>query len=674
MANPLPLAHDLAGRISPLNDIDWYAIDTTAGPTDSLSLTLEERPVLRMGLELFDGAGNLVASKPLHDLGRERADLTWSLPRGHYLAKLSRPKSSVIFIVDRSDSITPVRGEIVQMAESFARQAGSDEEISLVSMGGEILNDFSSDRQILLAAARQTAEGREGSPLYSALTESIDRLSHRDGAKAIVIVTDGEDSVSSEKPLYELWDKLATTGVRIYTIGYGAAVNLPLEGLLGSTGGDMLRSFSVATGGKFFPAPSGPAMLEIFPLVETGLRGDSDYRIRAEVGGEGQLAVSATGEPITGVSAPEQIELILDASGSMKETMEGGKTRWQVAGEVLHKVIDKLPEGTKVALRVYGHRYPSKPHAVSCTDSELIVPFGPLDRQHLHEVVDGLRPRGETPIGLSLAQLPGDFGSEPGHKIVILVTDGEESCDPNATDAYFPPKVVGWLNDSGISVQVSIVGFGIENSDTRAFLSDLAARGNGAYYDASGSEALTSALDAAFTADFLVTDDSGHSVAKGKVGGNPIGIPAGSWHVSLLADPPRDLGTVKIDAGSLTRLAITKEGELFGYSSSPNEPGGASTSSAAPKVQEATVMPPDGQELRGSWRYPNGAGLDFDAKAYRLLNAAGDVVDQGQYSVDRDVITFSSTDGSVSGLRYAIAVDVLSLFRTDGKTEVLHRH
>jgi Mg-chelatase subunit ChlD len=526
----------------------------------------------------------------------------------------------------------------------------------------------------MLAAARKTAEGGENSPLYNALTSSIDRLSQREGAKAIVIVTDGEDSVSSEEPLYQLWGRLAKTGVRIYTIGYGSAVNLPLEGLLGSTGGDMLRSFSAATGGKFFPAPSGPAMLEIFPLVEAGLRGDSDYRIRAEVGGVGQLALRATGEPITGVSAPAQIELILDASGSMKERMEGGKTRWQVAGEVLHNVINKLPEGTKVALRVYGHRYPSKPHAVSCTDSELIVPFGALDRQRLHEVVDVLRPRGETPIGLSLAQLPGDFGNEPGHKVVILVTDGEESCDPHAADAYYPPKVVGWLNDSSISVQVSIVGFGIKDSDTRAFLSELATKGNGSYYDASGSEALTRALDAAFTAEFLVTDDAGRPVAKGKVGSNPVSLPAGSWHVSLLADQPRDLGTVKINPDSLTRIEISKECEHFGYSSSKGETGGDSASPVKPEVEEDTVAQLPGSDLRGSWRYPNGAGLDFDGKAYRLLNAAGSNVDQGQYSVDHGVVTLSSTDGSVDGLKYAVDADVLSLFRSDGKTDVLHRH
>ena len=171
-----------------------------------------------------------------------------------------------------------------------------------------------------------------------------------------------------------------------------------------------------------------------------------------------------------------------------------------------------------------------------------------------------------------------------------------------------------------------------------------------------------------------MTDDAGRSVAKGKIGGKPVAIPAGSWHVSLVAEPPRDLGSVQIDASSLTQLAITKEGDHFGYSSSRDETGGASTPPAQPKIQEATVAPPEGRELRGSWRYPNGAGLDLDEKAYHLFNAAGDVVDEGQYSVERDVITFSSTDGSISGLKYAIAADVLSLFRTDGKTEVLHRH
>jgi len=51
------------------------------------------------------------------------------------------------------------------------------------------------------------------------------------------------------------------------------------------------------------------------------------------------------------------------------------------------------------------------------------------------------------------------------------------------------------------------------------------------------------------------------------------------------------------------------------------------------------VFAPD--KLRGSWRYPNGAGLDFDEKTYRVVSSAGETVDKGQFSVDGDVITMS---------------------------------
>src|SRR5215217_647899 len=38
------------------------------------------------------------------------------------------------------------------------------------------------------------------------------------------------------------------------------------------------------------------------------------------------------------------VELILDSSGSMAETLEGGQTRIDAAKQVLNQVIDALPE------------------------------------------------------------------------------------------------------------------------------------------------------------------------------------------------------------------------------------------------------------------------------------------------------------------------------------------
>jgi hypothetical protein len=145
--------------------------------------------------------------------------------------------------------------------------------------------------------------------------------------------------------------------------------------------------------------------------------------------------------------------------------------------------------------------------------------------------------------------------------------------------------------------------------------------------------------------------------------------------VSLVAEPPRDLGSVKVDAGSLTRLLLAKEADRFTHTVSPDQSGGSDrTSPAELPVADPTLQTAAAQALRGSWRYENGAGLDFDDESYRLLNANGVTVDEGRYAVDGDLINFHSTDGTMSGLRYRIAADMLSLFRTDGKTEVMRRH
>jgi Mg-chelatase subunit ChlD len=390
----------------------------------------------------------------------------------------------------------------------------------------------------------------------------MDRLTPRDGAKAIVIVTDGEDSGSSMEPLAELWGRLATPGTRIYTVGFGDAVTNPLGGLLASTGGDMLRNFSIATGGRFFYAPDGASMPQIYSRIAADLRESSGYRLRIEpASATGTLQVVASGEDISGVSAPSRVGLILDASGSMKKKLEGQRSRMDVAREVLHGVIDELPDATEVALRVYGHRLPPRPHDQSCKDIELIVPFAPLDRPQLHAVVDAITPRGETPIGRSLVLLSSDFGETPGRKFAILVTDGEESCDPDPDDQFYPPKVVEAIRDAGIDLTVNIVGFAIGDRVTRDFLARLAEATRGSYYDADSAQALNAALDAAFAADFVVTDSLGQEAARGKVDGPPIELPQGRWHITLDSDPRIDLGNVSVEAGRRSSVHLAKEGD-----------------------------------------------------------------------------------------------------------------
>jgi hypothetical protein len=562
-ANALAFGRSMAGAVDPLTDKDFFHFDTSSAPTTAINARIEEQPSLRSELTIYGTNGAVIASQPLYDVNQPSADFTWLLKQGPHDIRLAKAQNSIVFIVDRSGSVASVRPQIARAAMAFAENANPDEAISFAAMdSGFIYNDFTNDKDALVAAAMQTAEGSGGSGVYESLMGAMERLVGRKGAKAIVIVTDGEDSGSSMQPLFDLWTKLGTTGVRVYSVGFGDAATNPLDDLLGSTGGDMLRNFSAATGGRFFLAPDGAAMAGIYRRIATDLRNSSGYRLTlAPAEGDGRLQVVASGEHISGVSAPRKVELILDASGSMKKKLEGKRTRMDVAREVLHKVVDQLPAGTEAALRVYGHRLPSKPHDRSCADIELIVPFGVLDRDRLHDVVDAINPRGETPIGRSLVLMSGDFGDTPGRKFAILVTDGEDSCDSDPDDQFYPLKVVDLIHGAGIDLTVNIVGFAIGEQTTRDFLAKLAGTTGGSYYDAGSSDALTEALDAAFAASFVVQDSLGREAGRGKVGGPAIVLPEGRWHVTLDSDPKIDLGTAIVRPDRLTIISLAKEGD-----------------------------------------------------------------------------------------------------------------
>ncbi len=99
------------------------------------------------------------------------------------------------------------------------------------------------------------------------------------------------------------------------------------------------------------------------------------------------------------------VELILDASGSMEQRI-GGETRMQIAKRVLKDVLAAIPdrEGINVGFRIYGHQgdNTTSGKAVSCRSSELRVPIDGVDRAALDRQVDLARSTGWTPLARSL--------------------------------------------------------------------------------------------------------------------------------------------------------------------------------------------------------------------------------------------------------------------------------
>src|SRR5918997_6897995 len=122
-----------------------------------------------------------------------------------------------------------------------------------------------------------------------------------------------------------------------------------------------------------------------------------------------------------------KVLFLLDVSGSMNQRISSGGTKFAAAKRALKRVADAVPAGTQVGLRVYGSTIdePNERNPKACTDTELVLPIGPLNRGKLFRAVDSFTAKGETPIAYSLEQSIGDLSS-PGKRVLILISDGEE--------------------------------------------------------------------------------------------------------------------------------------------------------------------------------------------------------------------------------------------------------
>ncbi len=143
------------------------------------------------------------------------------------------------------------------------------------------------------------------------------------------------------------------------------------------------------------------------------------------------------------------VEIIVDASGSMAAETNTGELRIDSAKRVLTEVINAIPEaeGINVGLRVYGHQGDNtdEGRAESCASSDLLVPVGGVNKPELLAQINTLQPVGWTPIGYALEQASADFTQPAGEDVVnaiVMVTDGLKTCDAD------PAAIAGQLRVS----------------------------------------------------------------------------------------------------------------------------------------------------------------------------------------------------------------------------------
>jgi hypothetical protein len=229
------------------------------------------------------------------------------------------------------------------------------------------------------------------------------------------------------------------------------------------------------------------------------------------------------------------VELILDASGSMLQRIEG-KRRINVAKEVLTEAVrEHIPAGTPVALRVFGHK------EVDACRTDLEIPLSPLNPDAAVKKISGIQAMNlaRTPIADSLAAVAGDLkGAKSG--AVVLVTDGEETCEGD------PAAVIQSLQEKGFDINLNIVGFAINDADLAAQFESWAELGSGEYFSAENQDGLSEAIEKALRIPFTVYDQDGNEVGAGHVGGQPLELERGMYNVLVRTQPPQEFEDVEV--------------------------------------------------------------------------------------------------------------------------------
>jgi hypothetical protein len=236
---------------------------------------------------------------------------------------------------------------------------------------------------------------------------------------------------------------------------------------------------------------------------------------------------------------PSSFMIILDTSSSMGDMIDGD-VKIEIAKDVILDLLDNLAEDSLVGFRTFG----------GCGSSRLVAPIAALQRDSLKVEVESLEPGGATPLALALEMAKGDFEAVPDPKLILLVSDGVETCDGD------PVAAAKDLLRAGYDLRIHVVGFDIGQNADRDQLIEIARSTGGLYYDARSSEELRRALSIVAPFSYTVYDEEGNVVFEGRIGQDGPSLPAGTYTVVIDTSPPITLTGVVVQGQSITLITL----------------------------------------------------------------------------------------------------------------------
>jgi VWFA-related protein len=183
---------------------------------------------------------------------------------------------TIAMLIDTSPSVRPVFEEEKMTATSFLESVLRANDLALVigfDRSVTLVQDFTDSTRRLKAAINDLEIGG-GTSVYDAVwLASKEKLNDEAGRKAIILISDGEDTTSKTK-FFEALVAAHQSDAVIYSISNSAGGFFFGRGRIRGRGGDpgTLRKFSEETGGSMFMVNNQNSFKKIFEQIAQELR------------------------------------------------------------------------------------------------------------------------------------------------------------------------------------------------------------------------------------------------------------------------------------------------------------------------------------------------------------------------------------------------------------------
>lgn len=164
----------------------------------------------------------------------------------------------------------------------------------------------------------------------------------------------------------------------------------------------------------------------------------------------------------------DNVVIVLDASGSMKQKMRGsGVQKMQAAKAALKSVLRNVPQTTHIGLLVF---------SAKDLEDDWVYPLGPREEERLLEAISRPIPDSATPLGeyikIGADRLLEARARQYGYGTyrLLIVTDGDAS-DPQLVDRYTPEVLAR-------GIIVDVIGVDMKTDHTLASMAHSYRRAN----------------------------------------------------------------------------------------------------------------------------------------------------------------------------------------------------